>query len=370
LPYSTSFYHNCRTGLSFETACEEAFRESEERYRTLFTNMTEAFLLGEVICNNDGKPCDYICLDANPAYELNTGVKKERILGRSVLELFPDASLIAIKKYGEVALSGQPTNFEFFSQALNRYLDAYVFSPEQGRFAVVFTDVTERKRIEEALRESEIKYRNIVETANEGIWVSDAEARTTFVNKKMAEMLGYSPEEIIGRLGVDFADEEKKTYFKQRIEKRRQGIDEVHENRFVRKDGSFLWLLVNSKSLFDTDGKFTGVLSMLTDITERKQEEQRILRYNRIFEGINQICSNVVQAKTEEELANSCLTVALEVTGSQFGFVNLLGEDGLLHDTAISEVGWNQCLMYDKTGHRRPSGDFIMHGLYGLWSKI
>jgi len=71
----------------------------------------------------------------------------------------------------------------------------------------------------ETLHESEEKYRNIVETTNEGIWVSDAEARPIYVNKKMAEMLGYSPEELIGRFGVDFADEKKKTYFKQRIEK-------------------------------------------------------------------------------------------------------------------------------------------------------
>ncbi len=53
------------------------------------------------------------------------------------------------------------------------------------------------------------------------------------------------------------------------------------------------------------------------------------------------------------------------MTGSQLGFVNLLGDDGLLHDTAISEIGWEQCLMYDKTGHRRPAGNFLVHGLYG-----
>ena len=95
-----------------------------------------------------------------------------------------------------------------------------------------------------------------------------------------------------------------------------------------------------------------------TDITERKQEEQRIRRYNHILEGINRIFSNVVQAKTEEELGNACLSVALEVTGSGIGFVNLVGADGLLHDIAISEMGWEQCLMYDKTGHRRPPGKF------------
>ena len=72
-----------------------------------------------------------------------------------------------------------------------------------------------------------------------------------------------------------------------------------------------------------------------------------------------------MQDKTEEELANECLSVALKITGSQFGFVNLVGDDGLLHDIAISDMGWKQCLMYDKTGHRRPPGNFVVHGLYG-----
>jgi PAS domain S-box-containing protein len=124
-------------------------------------------------------------------------------------------------------------------------------------------------------------------------------------------------------------------------------------------------MLVNTKSFLDENGKFAGSLGMLTDITERKQEEQRIRRYNLVLEGINRIFSSVVQAKTEEELGETCLSLALEVTGSQFGFVNLLSDDGLIHDIAISEMGWNQCLMYDKTGHRRPPGNFIVHGLYG-----
>lgn len=73
-----------------------------------------------------------------------------------------------------------------------------------------------------------------------------------------------------------------------------------------------------------------------------------------ILEGINWIFSNVMQAKTEEELGNACLSVALGITGSQFGFINKMGDDGLLHDIAKSKLGWEQCLMYDKTGHGRP----------------
>ena len=80
------------------------------------------------------------------------------------------------------------------------------------------------------------------------------------------------------------------------------------------------------------------VYTLFDDITERKQEERRLLRYNRILKGINLIFSNVVQAKTEEELGEACLSLALELTGSEFGFIIEMGADGLLHDVAKSEL--------------------------------
>jgi len=226
-------------------------------------------------------------------------------------------------------------------------------------------DINERKKVEERLKESEEKYRNIVETANEGILIIDAEVRITYANKKIAELLGYSLEELIGRFLWDFVDEEGRAILKPNLEKRRQGINEVYELKIICKDGFPLWALISAKALFNKEGRFTGSLGMFTDITKRKQEEHRISRYNLILEGINRIFRNVVQAKTEEELGNACLSVALELTGSQFGFINEMGADGLLHDVAKSELAWEQCFMYDKTGHRRPPSVFAVHGLYG-----
>jgi PAS domain S-box-containing protein len=225
--------------------------------------------------------------------------------------------------------------------------------------------LTERDALVDAMQESEEKYRNLIETASEGIWILDAEARTTYVNEKMAEMLGYSQEEMIGKFAWGFADEEGKAILKLNMEKRLQGISEIYEFKLMCKDGSPLWVLISAKPFFNKEGKFTGSLGMFTDITGRKQEEHRICRYNRILEGINKIFSNVVQAKTEEELGSVCLSVALEITGSQFGFINEMGTDGLLHDVAKSELGWEQCLTYDKTEHRSLSSNFAIHGLHG-----
>ena len=143
---------------------------------------------------------------------------------------------------------------------------------------------------------------------------------------------------------------------------------------------------IQSTPLISRSGKLLGILSthfskihafsehelMLVDVLARQaadiiehEQGKHTQRYNRILEGINRIFSIVVQDTTEEELGNECLSVALEVTGSQLGFVNLVGDDGLLHDIAISDMGWKECLMHDKTGHRRPPENFVIHGLYG-----
>jgi hypothetical protein len=92
--------------------------------------------------------------------------------------------------------------------------------------------------------------------------------------------------------------------------------------------------------LFDKKNKSIGYMDMLTDTTRHKQEEHRIHRHNHILEGINWIFSNVVQAKTEEELGEVCLSVALKVTNSEFGFIIEMGADGLLHDVAKSKLAW------------------------------
>jgi PAS domain S-box-containing protein len=132
----------------------------------------------------------------------------------------------------------------------------------------------ELMRAQSKLRESEENYRTIVETANEGIWVVDPETRTTYVNRRMAEMLGCGPEEMIGMNSSEFMDEEGKARLGLLLERRRQGINESFEIKFLRKNGSALWTISSAAPLRDKEGNFVGSLGMLTDITERKQVEK------------------------------------------------------------------------------------------------
>ncbi len=135
-------------------------------------------------------------------------------------------------------------------------------------------DITERKRTEEALRESEAKYRRIVETAHEGIWVLDASAKTSYVNSRMAQMLGYTAEEMLGRHLFDFMDTDARIEAEKLLERREHGIIETHDFRFSRKDGTNLWTMASTNPIFDDKGQYVGALGMITDISERKQAEK------------------------------------------------------------------------------------------------
>ena len=124
-----------------------------------------------------------------------------------------------------------------------------------------------------SIRESEKNYRRIVDTVQEGICLIDANVQTTFVNQRMADMLGYSIKEIPGNLVFDFMDETARLDAEQYLQRCRQGISEQFDFRFRRKDGSTLWTIINTSPLIDDNGKFKGALGMITDITRHKQAE-------------------------------------------------------------------------------------------------
>ena len=141
------------------------------------------------------------------------------------------------------------------------------------------TVVAERARIvreqgaQAALRQSEKRYGGILESAHDGIWMLDAEFRTRFVNRRLAELLGYSVEEMTGRPVFDFLFPEDVEGKKDALERRRRGISEQVQNRYRKKDGSEFWVRVSSAPIFSPDGKFEGAVKWFLDPTEEKRGE-------------------------------------------------------------------------------------------------
>lgn len=135
---------------------------------------------------------------------------------------------------------------------------------------------TELAQTIDALRESEERYRRIIDTANEGIWVVDGNFRFTFVNARMADMLGYGVDEMLGKRFVSFLFEEDRAAHEREEETRRTGKFSRYERRFRRKDGETLWALVSVTPIMDTEKHFLGSLAMCVDITKQKRAAEAL----------------------------------------------------------------------------------------------
>ncbi len=128
--------------------------ESQKDYKTLFNEMLDGFALHEMIFDDKGKPTDYRFININPAFERLTGLKKEDVVGRTVLEVLPEIEPHLIESYGSVVLTGEPIHFEHYSNELKKHFEVSAFKPRDNHFACVFVDTTERKAIENQLRQS------------------------------------------------------------------------------------------------------------------------------------------------------------------------------------------------------------------------
>lgn len=129
------------------------------------------------------------------------------------------------------------------------------------------------------------RYQQIVESTFEGIWTIDANGNTTYVNKRMAEMLGYRMEEMIGKHLFSFMDDEGQSIATRNMERRSHGIAEQHDFRFLNKDGQSIWMSMSTNPLYDQTGEYIGALAMAVDITERWNLEQQ-LKHQVEFEAL------------------------------------------------------------------------------------
>lgn len=272
-----------RTWAAVErTRAEGAVRGSEERYRTLFESIDEAFALCEIITDDDGRPVDYRLIEVNPAFEAITGFSPEQTVGRTARELVPDLETEWFEQYGRVALEGETVRFERAVGALQRWYDVYAFPRGEGRFALLFKDITERRRTQAALREGEARYRLLVESATEyAIFLMDLEGRITSWNPGAERIFGYSADEAIGRsAALIFTPEDRASgQPDEELERARRTGRASDERWHARRDGSRFWASGVLEALRDGE-RLRGFAKVLRDNTERKRAQEELERAN------------------------------------------------------------------------------------------
>jgi PAS domain S-box-containing protein len=311
---------------------EEALRQSEERYRTLFETMLEGFCIIEVVFDAANKPVDYRFLDINPAFENQTGLHNAK--GKLMRELAPAHEKHWFEIYGKIALTGEPARFENEARALNRWYDVSavrVGGPESRKVAILFNDISERKRAEEALKKShdeqEIRVkertadlnetltelqkqvaqriraeeafrsaslysRGLLEASLDPLVTISPEGKITDVNKATEAVTGISRERLIGS---DFSD-----YFTE-PDKARDGYKKVLSEGMVidypltirHTSGHTTDVLYNATVYKNPAGEIQGVFAAARDITEKKAAEAELEKYRLHLEDL-------VKNRTEE----------------------------------------------------------------------
>ncbi|WP_341731267.1 PAS domain S-box protein [Microcoleus sp. EPA2] len=225
-------------------------------------------------------------LSVNRAYAHKFGYEPEEMIGMAGKQIVhPDDVEMLMLAEREMLISGKveveargvrKDGLFFYNQIT--MVKAY---DEQGIFNghhCFMKDITERKLTERALQESEFRYRQIVELAEEGIWVIDSNARTTYVNHAMARMLGYTESEMLGRRIFDFMDEQEQQLTSQYMERRKQGISEKHESKLKSKDGKDVWTYISTSPVMDELGCMLSSCALVYNITDRKEVEQQMLQ--------------------------------------------------------------------------------------------
>ena len=150
---------------------------------------------------------------------------------------------------------------------------------ERQMVLVCLENITERKKAEEALRESEEHYRMLAETMNDGLQQIDETGRYVYVNNKMGEILGYSPDEMIGGYWTDFFDENAQKIINKKLTQRKKGVAEPYEIENTRRNGQKIFIRISPQPIFDEKGEFRGSFAVVTDITERKEAAQKLQEY-------------------------------------------------------------------------------------------
>lgn len=312
--------------ISERKHAEEALRDSEELSR----GMLEAATTG-IYLLQDGQ-FQYV----NRLFEQISGYTSDELIGKYSLDYVHPEDRETVRIKAIEVLKGQrslPYEFRFIRKNSDTIwvLDRVASIQYKGKRSVLgtLTDITERKRTEEALRESEEKYRLHFESISDVIYSIDTDFRILRVSPSVERVLGYKPEELVGRPFGEIkllAPESLERAFSDVRHVLAGGRLAASEYEFIARDGTRKFGEVSGSPLFSQDGKVIAIISVARDITERKQAEDEIKRYTKQLEALFNIGSTVSQTLNLEELLRNVQDKVLEVMGLNIGGIFLLNE--------------------------------------------
>jgi PAS domain S-box-containing protein len=251
---------------------EDALKESEERFHSLFDNMGEGVALHELVFEN-AKPVNYRIIEINNRFMKILGVSREQVVGKLSTEAYGASSPPYFKEYVEVGLSKKPIYFETYFASMDKYFAISVAPWQESGFATIFTDITDRKRAEEELR----KLSRAVEQSPASIVITDTSGAIEYVNPKFVQLTGYSLEEVKSKNPrVLKSGETPSKEYAQLWSTITSGGEWRGEFHNKKKNGELYWESAVISPITNTQGDITYYLAVKEDITERKRSEEAL----------------------------------------------------------------------------------------------
>ncbi len=252
--------------------------EREKQFRDLFENALSGIALCEIVPDEHGNPVDYIYLHANAAFEEHTGLRVADILGKRATQVRPGIENTSLlQMFGKVAMGGEAVAFELFLEPAQHYYSINAYPMGEGRFAFVLFNITERKRAEEAVLELAGRlqhYLSISPIITYALKIEGDGIQSTWVSENIQEILGYTVEEALkpGWWAMHLHPGDREEVLKNTTHLFEKG-NLTHEYRFLRKDGSILWINDQLQITKDNSGDAKEVVGAWTDITAQKEAE-------------------------------------------------------------------------------------------------
>lgn len=257
-----------------------------KKFNMFFDKMMDGFAYHKILLDKTGKPVDYVFLEVNKAFEKMTLLKREKIIGKKVTEVIKGIENDPadwIGTYGKVALNCEPLQFENFAKPLGKWYKVSAYCPEKGYFIVLFEDITDRKKAENELINSERRWSTTLSSIGDAVISTDAQGKITFMNPVAQKLTGWTFEQ--GR------NKQISKIFNIVNEKTRQKVESpiikvlekgltvglANHTVLIRKDGSELPIDDSGAPIKADDGKTTGVVLVFRDISERKKAEEKIV---------------------------------------------------------------------------------------------
>ncbi len=255
---------------------EETLREGEEVYRFIMGAAPDSITIARM---DDGR-----YLEVNEAFCRLSGYSREEAIGRTAFELNlfvdPSEQVRLIKTAKE---KGGVADFDIQYRMRDGTIHDTVLSAKpltykgQDCLMAIVTVITEKKRADDALRQSEEQYRILVESMYDGLGIQDVNQIFTYANKRLCEMLGYGEHELLGHPVTDFLDEASQGILVRELEKRRRGEMNSYELTWTTRGGEKLHTIVSPNVIKDDAGQIRGFFAVVTDITERKRAEKALI---------------------------------------------------------------------------------------------